>query len=125
MLDIVLEFVEGGHLGSFIRHTNDGQGLGRQAPSLPHYITNMHLGDRLSCHVTYQLCKAVAFIHKHNITHRDLKPEVCATVPYLFRVYSQQSQNILLTPDKPPIVKIADFGLAKLVDDVTALRVCT
>ncbi|KAJ7028574.1 kinase-like domain-containing protein, partial [Mycena alexandri] len=90
-IDIVLEFVEGG--------------ASWQAPSLPHYITNMHLGDRLSCHVTYQLCKAVAFIHKHNITHRDLKPE-----------------NILLTPDKPPIVKIADFGLAKLVDDVTALR---
>ncbi|KAJ7762470.1 kinase-like domain-containing protein [Mycena metata] len=88
-IDIVLEFVEGGHLGSFIRNTNGGQGL----------------GDRLSCHVTYQLCKAVAFIHKHNITHRDLKPE-----------------NILLTPDVPPIVKIADFGLAKLVDDTTALR---
>ncbi|KAJ7162198.1 kinase-like domain-containing protein [Mycena filopes] len=88
-IDIVLEYMDGGHLDSFIRRTNGGQGL----------------GDPMSCHVVYQLCKGVAFIHKQNITHRDLKPE-----------------NILLTPDNPPTVKIADFGLAKLVDDATALR---
>jgi serine/threonine/tyrosine protein kinase RAD53 len=32
-------------------------------------------------------------------------------------------QNILLTTDNPPIVKVADFGLAKLVDSQTMLRV--
>lgn len=40
------------------------------------------------------------------IAHRDLKPE-----------------NLLLTKDDPPIVKIADFGLAKVVDSLTAFRV--
>lgn len=40
------------------------------------------------------------------IAHRDLKPD-----------------NILLTDDEPPIVKIADFGLAKMVDSVTFLHV--
>ncbi|KAJ7879513.1 kinase-like domain-containing protein, partial [Mycena olivaceomarginata] len=55
-------------------------------------------GEWMSCHFTYQICQAVMYIHSCKITHRDLKPE-----------------NILLTLDQPPIVKIADFGLAKLV----------
>ncbi|KAJ7760936.1 kinase-like domain-containing protein [Mycena metata] len=41
----------------------------------------------------------LTFIHSKNIAHRDLKPE-----------------NVLLTTDRPPILKIADFGLAKMVD---------
>ncbi|KAJ6594547.1 kinase-like domain-containing protein, partial [Mycena capillaripes] len=86
-LDIVLEYMDGGDLGTFIfKH---GYGL----------------GDWLSCHITYQICNAVVYIHSLDITHRDLKPE-----------------NILLTLHKPPIVKIADFGLAKVVDEKTALR---
>jgi serine/threonine protein kinase len=32
-------------------------------------------------------------------------------------------QNVLLTKDDPPIVKVADFGLAKAVDSLTMLRV--
>lgn len=56
-------------------------------------------------HITYQLCLALAHIHSKNVTHRDLKPE-----------------NVLLTKDVPPMVKIADFGLAKAVDSQTMLR---
>lgn len=52
-----------------------------------------------------QICQAVAYIHEQNITHRDLKPE-----------------NILLTNSDPPICKVADFGLSKLVDDATFLK---
>ncbi|KAF9478621.1 Pkinase-domain-containing protein [Pholiota conissans] len=55
--------------------------------------------------ITYQMCDAMAYIHSKGITHRDLKPE-----------------NVLLTLDKPPIIKIADFGLAKVVNSVTMLR---
>ena len=33
------------------------------------------------------------------------------------------AQNVLLTKDDPPIVKVADFGLAKAVDSFTMLRV--
>jgi serine/threonine protein kinase len=33
------------------------------------------------------------------------------------------TQNVLLTRDDPPIVKVADFGLAKAVDSLTMLRV--
>ncbi|KAJ6456366.1 kinase-like domain-containing protein [Mycena sanguinolenta] len=88
-IDIVLEYVDGGDLGTYMAQTNNGRGI----------------GEWMSCHFTYQICKAVIYIHSCKITHRDLKPE-----------------NILLTLDQPPIVKIADFGLAKLVHDNTALR---
>lgn len=46
------------------------------------------------------MCSAVAYLHDKQITHRDLKPE-----------------NILLTKGANPVVKVTDFGLAKLVDE--------
>ncbi|KAJ7680984.1 kinase-like domain-containing protein [Mycena polygramma] len=58
------------------------------------------LNDWLTCHITQEVCNAVVYLHSQHVTHRDLKPE-----------------NILLTLQKPPIVKVADFGLAKVVDD--------
>ncbi|KAJ6538796.1 kinase-like domain-containing protein, partial [Mycena vulgaris] len=88
-IDLVLEFVGGGDLLSFITHPKHNDGL----------------TDWMCCHLTFQICKALVYIHSKGITHRDLKPE-----------------NILLTDEDPPIVKIADFGLAKLVDEATALR---
>ncbi|KAK7018886.1 Pkinase-domain-containing protein [Favolaschia claudopus] len=87
-LDIVLEYVDGGDLAKYMAQTG-GAGI----------------GEWMSCHLTYQVCQAVSYIHSCHITHRDLKPE-----------------NILLTRDTPPIVKIADFGLAKLLHEQTALR---
>ncbi|TBU44526.1 Pkinase-domain-containing protein [Dichomitus squalens] len=55
--------------------------------------------------LTYQICDALAYVHAQGIAHRDLKPE-----------------NVLLTDDSPPIVKVADFGLAKVIDSMTMLR---
>ncbi|KAJ7092957.1 kinase-like domain-containing protein [Mycena belliarum] len=85
-IDLVLELVEGGDLLDFILKSNG-------------------LNEHMSKHITYQLCKALSYIHGKGITHRDLKPE-----------------NVLLTKDKPPIVKVADFGLAKIVDSMTMLQ---
>ena len=49
------------------------------------------------------------YVHEMNITHRDLKPE----------------NILLLYPDtnSDPIVKIADFGLAKVIHELTILQV--
>ncbi|KAH8818799.1 kinase-like domain-containing protein [Flagelloscypha sp. PMI_526] len=47
--------------------------------------------------VSWQLGHGLAYLHARGLYHRDLKPE-----------------NILLTEHDPPIVKLADFGLAKL-----------
>ncbi|CAK5280838.1 unnamed protein product [Mycena citricolor] len=76
-VDIVMEYVSGGDLWRLI-------------------YENQGLSTNEACHIMYQICQGVAYLHSRDITHRDLKPE-----------------NILLTDQRPPIVKIADFGLSK------------
>ncbi|KAG2122839.1 kinase-like domain-containing protein [Suillus cothurnatus] len=63
------------------------------------------LKEPLAIHIIAQVCDALAYIHSKGIAHRDLKPE-----------------NVLLTTENPPTVKVADFGLAKVVDSVTFLK---
>ncbi|KAI1786986.1 Pkinase-domain-containing protein [Ganoderma leucocontextum] len=55
--------------------------------------------------ITYQICEALVYIHSMGVVHRDLKPE-----------------NVLLTEDKPPVVKVADFGLAKVMDSLSIMQ---
>ncbi|PIL30298.1 transporter [Ganoderma sinense ZZ0214-1] len=55
--------------------------------------------------ITYQICEALIYIHDMGIVHRDLKPE-----------------NVLLTLDSPPVVKVADFGLAKFMASLSTLH---
>lgn len=68
-------------------------------------LKNNGLDEPMATHITRQICEALAYIHGKGIAHRDLKPE-----------------NVLLTSDNPPIVKVADFGLAKVVDSLTFLK---
>ncbi|KAK0475478.1 kinase-like domain-containing protein [Armillaria novae-zelandiae] len=51
------------------------------------------------------ICDALSYLHSFGITHRDIKPE-----------------NILLSGHLPPLVKLSDFGIAKIVDEHTMLR---
>lgn len=50
-----------------------------------------------------QILEAVAFLHDHNITHLDLKP-----------------QNILLTEDDA--IKLCDFGISRVVDGLVEVK---
>jgi cytochrome c-type biogenesis protein CcmH/NrfG/predicted Ser/Thr protein kinase len=54
------------------------------------------LSPRESLSIVPQICEALQFAHDHGIVHRDIKPE-----------------NVLV--DKQGRIKIADFGLAKLL----------
>jgi serine/threonine protein kinase len=64
--------------------------------SLRHLIATRSLSPRESLKVVEQICGALQFAHERGIVHRDIKPE-----------------NVLV--DREGRVKIADFGLAKLV----------
>ena len=50
--------------------------------------------------VTRQVLLGIKYMHERGICHRDLKPD-----------------NILVVTEDPMIVKISDFGLAKMVRD--------
>jgi len=59
-----------------------------------------HFGEREACDFVRTMILAILYMHQHNVVHRDLKPE-----------------NILLQNDgENMVVKIADFGLAKVYD---------
>lgn len=67
---------------------------------------NNYLREEISKLYFYQMCHAIRYLHSRNIAHRDLKPE-----------------NILLaTSDENTLIKLADFGLSKLVRNRSALR---
>ncbi len=84
---IVMEFVSGPTLKEIIR---------QRAP----------LPVDFALRVAEQVCSALEYAHRHEVIHRDVKP-----------------QNILLSEDEE-IVKVADFGIAKsrLDPDSTADR---
>jgi len=85
----VYDFGQAGSLSYFIMEHVDGPNLRQieQAGKLP---------PREALEIIPQICGALQFAHDEGIVHRDIKPE-----------------NVLL--DKKGRVKIADFGLAKIL----------
>ncbi len=64
--------------------------------NLPHVLNSGHISPQEALAIVPQICEALQYAHEHGIVHRDIKPE-----------------NILL--NKQGDVKIADFGLVKLM----------
>ncbi|KAK6501787.1 hypothetical protein TWF481_009612 [Arthrobotrys musiformis] len=56
--------------------------------------------ENLTRIVTQQVNNALVFIHGLNISHRDIKPD-----------------NILIKSEDPLVVKLSDFGLAKMIKE--------
>ena len=77
-----------------------------EGTDLRHVIQTAQLSPREAVAVVPQICEALQYAHDEGIVHRDIKPE-----------------NILL--DKKGRVKIADFGLAKLLDRPTTVYTLT
>ncbi|XP_074138102.1 calcium/calmodulin-dependent protein kinase type IV [Sminthopsis crassicaudata] len=68
-----------------------------------------YYSERDAAQAVKQILEAVSYLHENGIVHRDLKPE-----------------NLLYaTPEPDAPLKIADFGLSKIVEDqVTMKTVC-
>ena len=65
--------------------------------SLRHLLSHGRVAPREALAIVPQICDALQYAHDQGVVHRDIKPE-----------------NILL--DRRGRVKVADFGLAKLVE---------
>ncbi|MGE5242864.1 MAG: tetratricopeptide repeat protein [Betaproteobacteria bacterium] len=66
------------------------------------YAADSRAGLRRRLELFLDLCQAVALVHRHLIVHRDIKPG-----------------NVLVTTDGH--VKLLDFGIAKLTDELEAV----
>jgi len=71
--------------------------------NLRHNLNSEKLQPEQALTIVPQICDALQYAHEEGVVHRDIKPE-----------------NILL--DKKGRVKIADFGLAKIVGHATDYR---
>jgi predicted Ser/Thr protein kinase len=77
-----------------------------EGTDLRQVIRSAELSPKEALAIVPQICEALQFAHDEGIVHRDIKPE-----------------NILL--DKKGRVKIADFGLAKILDSPATVYTLT
>lgn len=71
--------------------------------------TGQVMPEYLCKQVARQICQALDYLHRQNVTHRDIKPD-----------------NILVASNEPFVVKLSDFGLSKVVtgDDTFLKTFC-
>ncbi|BFZ56453.1 Protein kinase protein rad53 [Savitreella phatthalungensis] len=72
---------------------------------MDYIIKRGRLSDYESVQIVQQILSALVYCHRIGIAHRDIKPE-----------------NILLTSSEPPVCKLTDFGLAKMVEPGSFLK---
>lgn len=77
--------------------------------------------EREAAGVIRDISRALAYCHEHRIAHRDLKVPRPARVPppcVLTGAFPRQPENLLYeTEAEDSCIKIADFGLAKLLSE--------
>ncbi|KAK6333997.1 hypothetical protein TWF696_002508 [Orbilia brochopaga] len=93
-----------------IIHYEEYKEMPRQLYIRMEYLAFGDLSDYIRAHsvmaeplakiVTQQINQALVFIHGLNISHRDIKPD-----------------NILIKSKEPLVVKLSDFGLAKMIKE--------
>jgi serine/threonine protein kinase/WD40 repeat protein len=78
---------------AYVMEFNDGEDLGSVIKQ------NGRIGFQVACNYVIDVCKGLGFAHRQGMIHRDIKPS-----------------NLLLSRQDSgnPIVKILDFGLARL-----------
>jgi len=78
-----------------------------EGSSLEHLLTNNPVLDRTwTVNILHQVADALDYAHKSGVVHRDVKPA-----------------NILVRPDGR--VKVADFGIAKITSEASAMTAMT
>jgi serine/threonine protein kinase len=95
----VHDFGEAGGMPYFVMEFVEGV-------TLRQLVQQHRLGPREALQIVPQICDALQYAHDEGVVHRDIKPE-----------------NILI--DRKGRVKIADFGIAKILGDDQVLQTLT
>lgn len=89
--------------------------------SLKERLSQSPLPPWLAGLIVMQLARAIAHAHEQQVIHRDVKPSNILLTESLPETGLKPSATDLQTLSGRHLVKIADFGLAKLLDDMDPL----
>ncbi|CAK5265874.1 unnamed protein product [Mycena citricolor] len=80
--------------------------------------------DAQARHLAFQLCVGLRHMHKEGISHGDIKGDVGRSDQCSF-ILLRRSQNVLVTLNEvgQPLIKIIDFGLARVKGNLNSLLV--
>ncbi|HMO16337.1 MAG TPA: serine/threonine-protein kinase [Pirellulaceae bacterium] len=78
--------------------------------SLREFTQQNSLGIDEKIDLLQQLCRAVKHAHDRGVIHRDLKPANILVI-------SRRANDVRHAIDHSPLIKILDFGVARVVDD--------